>query len=587
MKKLLLTSLIALCACAAWAETQVVAHRGYWKPSGSAQNSIRSLIKADSIGCEGSEFDVWITTDGQLFVNHDPTLHGVEIQKSTAAQVRNLRLKNGEKIPTLEQYLKTGKKLKTQLVCELKPHADRAQEQKAAKKIVQMVKKLGLEKRTTYITFSLEGMKDLIKFAPKGTEVYYLNGELSPAELKALGSAGLDYHYSVMQKHPEWYKEAHDLGLKVNVWTVNTCNVMEECIEMGADFITTNDPELTQHLLKNNGIVPPSSNKIAYTGRINKTNPLSYLFVYPGTSIKAAFTGSGIDMIMKPGSGYFEVIVDGVNPHKIFVDKDSIVTLAKGLGEGLHEVEVSLVYEGYAKRPEFRGFKVHEGGALAEAPRLPDLKLEFIGNSITCGYGNEAPDKSYPFADSTENHYFTYAALTARALNAQEVSVARSGIGVYRNYAGKDKPNTMTKWYDYTCILDSTQLWDFKQYRPDVICVNLGTNDLSTKGYDIKTYEEYYLAFIRHLHAVQPQAKIVALTGSMLAGKPLQEQKVALDNVGNIVNAEGVEYYHFDMSTQDGSLGYGASWHPSMKQHEKMASELIPFLRQILQKQHR
>ncbi|MCQ2287587.1 MAG: GDSL-type esterase/lipase family protein [Muribaculaceae bacterium] len=335
-------------------------------------------------------------------------------------------------------------------------------------------------------------------------------------------------------------------------------------------------------------VVPPCSNKIAYTGRINKSNGLSYLFVYPGTSYKASFTGSGIDMMMKPGSGYFEVVVDGVNPHKIFIDEnDSIVTLASNLGQGIHEVEVTLVYEGYAKRPEFKGFRLHEGAEMLAAPQLPDLKLEFIGNSITCGYGNEAPDKSCPFADSTENHYFTYAALTARALNAQEVAVARSGIGVYRNYAGKDVPNTMTKWYDYTCILDSTQKWDFKQYRPDVILVNLGTNDLSTKGYDINTYEEYYLAFIRHLHEVQPKAKIVALTGSMLGGQPLKEQKVVLDRVGEIVNAEGIEYYRFDMSTQDGSLGYGASWHPSLKQHEKMAAELIPFLREILMRQHR
>lgn len=586
MRKMFLSCLVALCAIAASAATQVVAHRGYWDAPGSAQNSIRSLVKADSIKCFGSEFDVWITTDGQLFVNHDETINGVEIQKSTAAQVRKQRLKNGELIPTLEQYLKAGKKLNTHLVLELKPHKDKVQEALAASKIVQMVKKMRLEDRVTYITFSLPGMKELIRLAPKGTEVYYLNGELSPAQLKELGSAGPDYHYSVMRKHPEWYKQSHDLGLKVNVWTVNTGDVMQECIDMGADFITTNDPELLQRLLAlKPGVVPPCSKDIAYTGRINKKNGMSYLFVYPGTQIKAQFTGSGIAMNMKPGSGYFEVVVDGINPHKIFVgENDSIVTLASGLGEGLHEVEVTLVYEGYAKRPEFRGFILPEGAKMAPAPALPQLKLEFIGNSITCGYGNEAPDKSYPFADSTENHYFTYAALAARALNAQEMAVARSGIGVYRNYAGKDKPNTMTKWYDYTCLLDSTQKWDFKQYRPDVICINLGTNDLSTKGYDIKVYEQYYLAFVRHLHEVQPQAKIVALTGTMLSGTPLKEQKVALDNVGKIVKAEGVEYYRFDMSTQDGSLGYGASWHPSMKQHEKMAAELIPFLRSIIAK---
>ncbi len=586
MKRYFITFLVALAAVVAGAETHVVAHRGYWDAPGAAQNSIRSLVKADSIACFGSEFDVWMTTDGVLYVNHDETINGVEIQKSTSAQVAGQRLKNGELIPTLDQYLKAGRRLKTHLVVELKPHADKAQEARAAAAIVKMVKKYGLERRVTYITFSLPGMKELIRLAPRGTEVYYLNGELSPAELKALGSAGPDYNYHVMQQHPEWYQQSHDLGLKVNVWTVNTPDVMRECIDMGADYITTNAPELLQTMLaRGSSYIPPSDPRIAYTGRINKTNPQSYLFVYPGTMIKAQFTGSSIAMDMKPGSGYFEVVVDGLNPHKIYVGpNDSIVTLASGLGEGLHDVEVNLVYEGYQARPEFRGFVLPEGTKLGAKPALPELKLEFIGNSMTCGYGNEAPDQTYPFADSTENHYFTYAAIVARTLGAQEMCVARSGIGVYRNYAGNDKPNTMTRWYDYTCILDSTQRWDFKQYRPDIICVNLGTNDLSTKGYDINEYERYYLAFIRHLHEVQPQARIVALTGCLLGGEPLVQQKEVLDRVGTIVRAEGVPYHRFDMSTHDGSLGYGASYHPSMRQHYKMATELTPFLRSLIQK---
>ncbi len=257
MKRQFITLLVALASVAASAETQVVAHRGYWDAPGSAQNSIRALVKADSIGCEGSEFDVWMTQDGTLFVNHDSTINGVEIQKSTTADVAEQRLKNGELIPTLDQYLEAGLKLTTQLVIELKPHSDKDQEARAAAAIVKAVERYGLESRVTYITFSLAGMKELIGLAPAGTEVYYLNGELSPAELKALGSAGPDYHYNVMRKHPEWYKESHDLGLKVNVWTVNTADVMQECIDMGADFITTNDPELLQRLLSRDSTDTP------------------------------------------------------------------------------------------------------------------------------------------------------------------------------------------------------------------------------------------------------------------------------------------------------------------------------------------
>ena len=113
-----------------------------------------------------------------------------------------------------------------------------------------MVKKMGLENRMEYITFSLHAMKGFIRLAPAGTPVFYLNGELSPKELKELGAAGLDYHMGVIKKHPEWIKEAHELGLKVNVWTVDEVEDMKSLIEQKVDFITTNEPVILQEELK-------------------------------------------------------------------------------------------------------------------------------------------------------------------------------------------------------------------------------------------------------------------------------------------------------------------------------------------------
>ena len=89
-----------------------------------------------------------------------------------------------------------------------------------------------------------------IRLAPAGTPVFYLNGELSPKELKELGAAGLDYHMGVIKKHPEWIKEAHELGLKVNVWTVDEVEDMKSLIEQKVDFITTNEPVILQEELK-------------------------------------------------------------------------------------------------------------------------------------------------------------------------------------------------------------------------------------------------------------------------------------------------------------------------------------------------
>ena len=231
-------------------QTKVIAHRGFWKTSGSAQNSITALVKADSIHCYGSEFDVWITTDGQLVVNHDETFKGVTIQDATAAVCTAVRLDNGEQLPTLEQYLSRGQQLTTRLILELKPHRTPEQETKAIEGIVRMIKDFNLENRVEYISFSKHATKEFIRLAPKGTPVYYLSGDATPQELKSWGCAGPDYHFSVFQKNPKWIEQCHKLGMKVNAWTVNDAKNMQWLIEHKVDFITTNEPVLLQQELK-------------------------------------------------------------------------------------------------------------------------------------------------------------------------------------------------------------------------------------------------------------------------------------------------------------------------------------------------
>lgn len=252
LKKFLFTASLSLAAFGSIQaqSTQVIAHRGFWKTHGSAQNSIASLVKADSIGCYASEFDVWLTSDNQLVVNHDATFKGVNMQTSTARECTAVKLDNGEQLPTLQQYLDKAKGLNTRLILELKAHKTPEQETRAVEGIVRMIKDRGLEDRTEYITFSRHATKEFIRLAPKGTPVYYLEGDLSPSELKELGCAGPDYHLSVFKKHPEWIQECHDLGMKVNAWTVNDVKDMQWLIDHGADFITTNEPVALQQVLK-------------------------------------------------------------------------------------------------------------------------------------------------------------------------------------------------------------------------------------------------------------------------------------------------------------------------------------------------
>lgn len=250
MRKAISLCFMVVIAVVAVAQTQVIAHRGYWKTDGSAQNSLRAIVKADSIGCYGSEFDVWMTADGVLVVNHDAMVDSIVIEKADSKDVLALSLPNGEMLPSLEQYLQVAKELNTRLIFELKPHENRLLEAKAVIDGIMMIDRMGLNDRVEYITFSANALEEFIKYAPKGTPIYYLNGEKSPQELHGMGAAGMDYHISVFKKHPEWIKECHDLGMKVNVWTVNKEEDMKWCIEQGVDFITTNEPEILQNLLK-------------------------------------------------------------------------------------------------------------------------------------------------------------------------------------------------------------------------------------------------------------------------------------------------------------------------------------------------
>ena len=294
----------------------------------------------------------------------------------------------------------------------------------------------------------------------------------------------------------------------------------------------------------------PNDTNIQYIGRIDDSDPMHPAFTYPGVQIRTGFTGTSLEMMCKLHSGYFMVEIDGGEPFKVSFLGNTVANLANGLADGTHQAIVTYIGEGYENVPEFHGFFVDKGKTLAPAAPLPTRKIEFIGNSITCGYGIEANSEAEHYTEETANFYYTYAARTARNLNAQALVVARSGIGVYRSYNGPktgDKVNMNTE-YPYTLLYNNQQKWDFSRYTPDVVCINLGTNDTSTQGAD----------------------SVLLLNGFKHTTVDYAHQQ------------GDAEVYRFDFTPHDCSLGYGADWHPSMRQHEKMANELTPFLQKLM-----
>lgn len=324
-----------------------------------------------------------------------------------------------------------------------------------------------------------------------------------------------------------------------------------------------------------------SDSRIEYMGRVSFDDPEMVRFTYPGVSMTVDFIGSSIAMEAKRGSGFFMVEIDDEEAFKInFSQSDTLVVLADSLNYDRHTVRIMYVVEGYELKPAVKGFYID--GEVQQATKYPERKIEFIGNSITCGYGCEAPTNKEHFSYETENHYYTYANRAARLLKAQHLVVARSGIGIYRNYGDKPEGSdryTMPQMYEQTLFMDSTLRWDFSRYTPHVVCVNLGTNDTSLGTYDTDKMKNAYTEFFQRLRGYYPQAHIVMLTGIMMQGKDLEDVKMCLDEVVGKFNASGDDKIHrFDMSLQGECTG--ADYHPSVEQHAKMGDELAKYLEQ-------
>ena len=182
-------------------------------------------------------------------MHHDPTIDGKRIDESTYAALKDCKLSNGEAIPTLDELLAIARKQKhTKLIIEIKSHNTQEKEAAAVDAVLKLVKKNKMDKLVEYISFSQNVCERLIALSPKA-KVAYLGSDLTPKQLSDKGYTGLDYHIGAMRAHEEWFDEAKQLGLEVNVWTVDDEPNMKWLIGKGVTYITTDEPVMLQKLL--------------------------------------------------------------------------------------------------------------------------------------------------------------------------------------------------------------------------------------------------------------------------------------------------------------------------------------------------
>jgi lysophospholipase L1-like esterase len=317
---------------------------------------------------------------------------------------------------------------------------------------------------------------------------------------------------------------------------------------------------------------------VRFVGRTVGELPERVRFAWSGAGLVFRFNGTGARVRMVDGAQFFSLLVDGAEQPRLETSAgEQTYTVATGLAAGEHTVELYRRTEPSVGVTSVLGVEID--GELLAPPAAPARRIEIIGDSITCGYGNEGPDRYCSFSPDTENHYLTYGAVAARAVGAELSTVAWSGKGVVCNYGDGASAcvNPLPVYYDRVIPGEATSVWDYR-VQPHAVVINLGTNDFSTNEDPDDTFADAYVAFLAHIRSKNPDATILCGLGPLLGGA---DQTKAIGYIQSAVQERAtagdtkVKYVDLTLS----SVTYGCDWHPSIASHEAMAQKLEAGLR--------
>lgn len=331
-------------------------------------------------------------------------------------------------------------------------------------------------------------------------------------------------------------------------------------------------------------VVPYSNSSIEYWGRIDTASAKVAGLYWSGSSIKLNFEGESIQALLQDETGE--------NYYNVIIDKDSIsllrpdtimqyYTLASNLPKGKHTVEIFKRTEWDRGKSLFSGFKIHNKAKVLPKSPPKKRKIEFYGNSITAGYavedlsGNDSPDSTYT------NNYLSYAALTARHYDAEYQCICKSGIGVTISWF----PLIMPEMYDRLIPQDTTSIWDFSLYQPDIVVLNLFQNDswlvnmperkefktnFGDKAPDDASLIQAYQNFVAQIRKQYPKANIICALGTMDATQKGSKWTNYITTAVTNLNDKKIDTHFMPYKESPG--------HPTIKEQEIMANSLIQFI---------
>lgn len=325
---------------------------------------------------------------------------------------------------------------------------------------------------------------------------------------------------------------------------------------------------------------------IRYVGRIDFSDKENPRFDWPGVYIQFQFTGKSCAVKMSDTRhDYFQVMVDNLPAKVMKVTSDTILVIADNLKNKLHKVEIVKRTEGEQGTATFSGIYLDEGAVISPWANVPKHKIQFIGNSITCGYGVEGKSKNVHFKPETENSDKSYAPITARAFDADYHLVSHSGYGVVRNYGYKEKtsPEPMPSKYDQVYDMKKQPKWNFSDWVPDAVVINLGTNDFSTHPFpDKAVFQKGYEDLILRVQKNYPGVPVFCIVGPMIDEPCYSYVKEMVEAFRQVHQVNNVYFVGVPTYLMIPGHDLGADSHPNYSGQKKTAAFLVPVMSSVL-----
>jgi len=328
--------------------------------------------------------------------------------------------------------------------------------------------------------------------------------------------------------------------------------------------------------------------QLVYAGRVDYRQPEAPRISWPGTSISGNFTGATLSATLDDqfGNNWFNVFIDGdlAHPKVLRASPGSRrYLLAGGLAPGPHSFLLTKRTEGEEGATTVRNFEVAAGESFLPPPARPTRRIEFFGDSITSGMGDEAPDDGPDGRSDDKNNFLAYDAITARNLDAELHVTSQSGIGIMVSWF----PFVMPQFYDQlNAVGRNDTRWDFSAWTPQVVVINLFQNDkwlveeqhrLVPEPNDEQRVQAY-VDFVSSIRKAYPQAFIVCALGSMDATKAGSKWPGYVTTAVTRLKEGGdarMATLFFEFT------GFGG--HPRSAQHRAMAEKLTLFIRDRMQ----